>query len=129
MTPTQIGLNMEVCESCYLFYSLWLLSRSGSFIQTQPFQTQSIQSLTTINTVYILGPTHIGLNVGGCVSLDIYFTFSGCWLGPKDSYQHDHLKLRASKPHNNSKSVYFGSDLDRVKYGGLCESCYLFHSL
>ena len=53
-------------------------------------------SLTTIHTVYIMGPTQIGLNTGGCVSLVIYLIVSSCCLGPEVSYQLDHLKLRVS---------------------------------
>ena len=34
-----------LCESCYLFHSLWLFSRSFSFISIWPFETQSIQTL------------------------------------------------------------------------------------
>ena len=81
------------CEPSYLFYSLWLLSRSWSLIPTWPFETQSIKSLTTIHTVYILCPTQIGVNMGGCVILLIYIIVSDCCLGPETWSQLDHLKV------------------------------------
>ena len=87
----------QFCESWYPSYSLRLLSMYGSFIPTWPFETQSIQSLTTIPTVYILGPTQIGLNMEGCVSLVIYFIVTCCCLGPEAWFKFDHLKRRASK--------------------------------
>ena len=62
---TTIGLHMGWLGGFYyLFYSLWLLFRSLSFIQNWPFRTQSIQSLTTIHTVYPWCPTPIGLHIG-----------------------------------------------------------------
>ena len=77
--PTMIGLHMGWLGGfCYLFYSLWLLFRSLSFIQNWPFRTQSIQSLTTIHTVYPWCPTPIGLHMG-CLG-ECYYMFYSLWL-------------------------------------------------
>ena len=77
--PTTIGLHMGCLGWCYyLFYSLWLLFRALSFIPTWPFETQSIQSLTTIHTVYFWCPTTIGLHMGWLGGF--YHLFYSLWL-------------------------------------------------
>ena len=63
------------------------------------------------------------------MSLVINFIVSGYFLGYEASSQLDNLKLRASKASQKLHTVYFGSHPDRVKYGGLFESCYLSYSL
>ena len=72
--PTTIGLHMGWLGGFYyLFYSLWLLFRSLSFIQNWPFRTQSIQSLTTIHTVYFWCPNTIGFQMGWSQGCTKYF--------------------------------------------------------
>ena len=84
-------------ESYHLFYGLCLLFRSWSIISIWPFETQCIQNLTTIHTVYFWGHTLIGLKMVGRMSLIIYFIVSACCLGPDASLQLDHLKLNEFK--------------------------------
>ena len=88
---------LRFCKFSYICYSLWLLSRSLSFIPTWPFEIQWIQTVTTIHTVYILGLTKIGLNTGVVWVFFIYLIVSGCCIGPKPSSQLDRLKMRPSK--------------------------------
>ena len=71
-------------KSYHLFCSLCLLFMSWSIISIWPFETQCIQNLTTIHTVYFWGHTLIGLKMVGPMSLIIYFIVSACCLG--DTY-------------------------------------------
>ena len=102
-----------------------MLSWSWSLIPTWPLETQRFHSLTTIHTVYILGLTKIGLNIGGCVSHVIYLIVSDCCLGPEGFSQLNHLKFRASKPSHQFIHLWFVSHPDRVKYGG-CVSLVIY---
>ena len=83
-------------ESYFIFYSLYLFFRSGSFIPSWPLEDKSLQTLKTIHTADIWGPTLIGLKMGGWVSLIIYYIVSADCLGPEASLQVDHLKLKDS---------------------------------
>ena len=76
---TTIGLHVGWLGGFYyLFYSLWLFFTSLSFIPTWPFETQSIQSPTTIHTVYLWCPTMIGLHMGWLGGF--YYLFYSLWL-------------------------------------------------
>ena len=52
-------------KSYHLFYSLCLLFRSWSIISIWPFETQCIQSLTIIHTVYFWVPPWDRAKIGG----------------------------------------------------------------